>query len=102
MSGKTVDAWNNKEYVLANRWVILARANASFYLVASEMPPVLTGTFSAPWNKGSNATVTVSLYGSTQSVTAKNLFANVKGSGSKQCAIAWNGTDFVLIAAECS
>jgi hypothetical protein len=61
---------------------------------------VIRGTFSAPWNKGSTTTVTDAVI-SGATYTAKNYFASVTGSGSKACAIAYVGSEWILIAAEC-
>jgi len=63
---------------------------------------VVRGRFSAPWNKGDTATVTDAVYSGTTYANVKNYFANVIGSGSKACAIAYVGTEWILIAAECS
>ena len=56
-------------------------------------------TFTAPWNK--NDTQAVTFRGVTATANAVNLFANVGGSGTKNCAIAKDGTAWYLIAAEC-
>jgi len=61
---------------------------------------VIRGTFSPPWNKGSTATVTDAI-NSSATITAKNYFANLTGSGTKSCAIAYAGGEWILIAAEC-
>ena len=59
---QTIEAVNKLKRVLSGAMVIVGRGSTgAWYLISDEMPPVLTGTFSAPWNKGSNATVTVSL-----------------------------------------
>ena len=58
------------------------------------------GTFSAPWSKGSTATVTDAITSGT-TYTAKNYFAGVTGTGTKACAIADVGTEWILRAAEC-
>jgi len=62
---------------------------------------VIRGTFTAPWNKGSTKTVTDATSSSTTYENAKNYFATVSGSGSKACAIAYVGGEWILIAAEC-
>jgi hypothetical protein len=59
------------------------------------------GTFSAPWNKGSTATVTDAITSGTTYSSVKNYFASITGTGSKACAIAYVGTEWILIAAEC-
>jgi hypothetical protein len=61
--------------------------------------PVVRGTFTAPWSKGSTATVTDAAGSVTYS--AKNYFASLTGSGSKACAIAYANGEWILIAAEC-
>jgi predicted RecA/RadA family phage recombinase len=62
---------------------------------------VVRGTFTAPWNKGVTKTVTDAVSSGTTYADVKNYFANVSGSGSKNCAIAYVGTEWILIAAEC-
>lgn len=62
---------------------------------------VIRGTFTAPWNKGATATVTDAITTSVTYAGVKNYFANVSGSGGKNCAIAYVGTEWILIAAEC-
>jgi hypothetical protein len=59
------------------------------------------GTFSAPWAKGSTKTVTDAVTSGTTYSNVKNYFAAVSGSGTKACAIAYVGTEWILIAAEC-
>jgi len=62
---------------------------------------VIRGTFTAPWNKGSTATVTDATLTSVTYTGVKNYFASVTGSGSKACAIAYVAGEWILIAAEC-
>lgn len=57
------------------------------------------GTFTAPWDKSSLATVTGTSF--TGTVVAKNYFANITGAGTKNCAVAYVGSEWILIAAEC-
>jgi hypothetical protein len=59
------------------------------------------GTFSAPWTKGSTKTVTDAVTSGKTYADVKNYFAAVGGTGSKACAIAYVGTEWILIAAEC-
>jgi hypothetical protein len=59
------------------------------------------GTFSAPWAKGSTKTVTDAVTSGTTYSDVKNYFAAVSGSGTKACAVAYVGTEWILIAAEC-
>jgi predicted RecA/RadA family phage recombinase len=61
---------------------------------------VVRGTFTAPWNKGSAKTVTNAASAGT-TYTVQNYFATVPGSGTKACAIASTGGEWILIAAEC-
>lgn len=102
-TGETIaDAVNKLHYVASGVFVIVAKSNnGRWYLVASEMPSVLSGTFSAPWAKGSTKSVSASVGSASLSVTATNRLAAISGSGSKNCAIAFDGTTFQLIAAEC-
>jgi hypothetical protein len=62
---------------------------------------IVRGTFTAPWDKGSNKTVTDATLTSVKYEGVKNYFATVSGSGSKKCAIAYVGGEWILIAAEC-
>jgi len=62
---------------------------------------IVRGTFSAPWDKGSTKTVTDATLSSVTYAGVKNYFANVTGSGSKACAIAYANGEWILIAAEC-
>lgn len=62
-----------------------------------------TATFTGAWSKGSLKTIT---FISDTSVTtiATNLFSNMSAptsGSSRKCAIAQDGTTWVLIAAEC-
>jgi hypothetical protein len=61
---------------------------------------ILRGTFAAPWSKGATATVTDAANTST-TYTAKNYFAGITATGTKACAIAYAGGEWILIAAEC-
>jgi hypothetical protein len=62
---------------------------------------IVRGTFTAPWDKGINKTVTDATLTSVKYEGVKNYFATVSGSGSKKCAIAYVGGEWILIAAEC-
>jgi hypothetical protein len=66
----------------------------------SDGTEIVRGTFTAPWSKGSTATVTDGVLSSV-TYTAKNYFASLTGSGTKSCAIAYAGGEWILIAAEC-
>ena len=102
-TGETIeDVVNKLHYVASGIFVLLAKAGSGeWYLVASEMPSVLSGTFTAPWAKGSTTSVSASVGSTSFSVTATNRLAAISGSGAKNCAIAFDGTTFQLIAAEC-
>ena len=53
--GRTVQAVNKMHFVLGGMFVLVARArNGAWYLAESSMPPVLTGTFTAPWSKNNS------------------------------------------------
>lgn len=59
-------------------------------------------TFTGSWSIGSEKTVTFRNQTTTpNTVAATNLFADITGSGTKNCAIARDGTAWYLIAAEC-
>lgn len=59
------------------------------------------GTFTAPWPKNGTKTVTDAVTSGTTYGDVRNYFANVAGSGTKNCAIAKVGSEWILIAAEC-
>jgi hypothetical protein len=61
---------------------------------------IVRGTFAAPWSKGTTKTVTHAAM-SSQTYEAKNYFSSLSGSGTKACAIACVGGEWILIAAEC-
>lgn len=61
---------------------------------------IIRGTYTAPWSKGSTATVTDAVLSSV-TYTAKNYFSSMTGTGSKACAISFVGGEWILIAAEC-
>jgi hypothetical protein len=62
---------------------------------------IVRGTFSPPWAKGSTKTVTDAVTTSQTFDGVKNYFAAITGTGTKNCAIAYVGTEWILIAAEC-
>lgn len=68
--------------------------------LASGGHSIKRGTFAAPWNKGSTKTVD-EILGSVSYTNVKNYFATIAGTGSKACAIAYVGDEWILIAAEC-
>lgn len=61
---------------------------------------IVRGTFTGAWAKGSTATVTNAVLSSV-TYQAKNYFASLTGTGTKNCAIAFAGGEWILIAAEC-
>lgn len=63
---------------------------------------IVRGTFTAPWSKGSTKTVTNAVITAQTYQNVKNYFASVTGTGTKACAIAYVGTEWILIAAECA
>jgi len=62
---------------------------------------IIRGTFTAPWTKGSTKIVTDAVTTGKTYDGVKNYFANITGTGTKSCAIAYVGTEWILIAAEC-
>lgn len=59
-------------------------------------------TFTGSWNIDVSKTVTFKYQTSTpNTVTATNLFANITATGTRNCAIAKEGTAWFLIAAQC-
>lgn len=56
-------------------------------------------TFTGAWSIDSTKTVT--MRGSTATLSAVNLFAAVSNTATKNCAIAKDGTAWYLIAAQC-
>ena len=102
------DVVNHLHYVAADVFVLLAMGETgSWYLIASEMPPILTGEFTAPWEKGSSKSITVNFNPPGDapevsfSVTVKNHYAAFTGDDVRKCAVSYDGEEFVLIAAEC-
>jgi hypothetical protein len=61
---------------------------------------IVRGTFTAPWAKSATKTVTDSVSSQTFG-DVRNYFAAITGSGTKACAIAYVGAEWILIAAEC-
>lgn len=78
---------------------IVGREGTSWYLVSAVDEQVKRGTFSAPWTKATNKTVTLV---TGQQVTAINDYVTLSGSGTKKCSVARDGTAWHLISAECS
>jgi len=75
--------------------------DSNWALIRISSGGVKRGTFTAPWNKGTTKTVTDAITTSLTYTGVNNYFANVTGSVSKACAIAYVGTEWILIAAEC-
>lgn len=62
---------------------------------------IVRGTFTPPWAKLATRTVTSATENGV-TYEAKNWFADISGTtGSKNCAIAFVGGEWILIAAEC-
>jgi hypothetical protein len=78
----------------AGKWALVRLASPS-------AQGVKRGTFTAPWNKGTTKTITDAVEDGTTYSNVKNYFANITASGDKACAIAYVGTEWILIAAEC-
>jgi hypothetical protein len=95
-SGEGLILWKESG-VGSGKWALVRLASAS---PSASDRGIKRGTFTAPWNKGGNATVSDSLVSDT-TYSARNYFANITGSGTKNCAIAYVGTEWILIAAEC-
>jgi hypothetical protein len=69
--------------------------NSSWALIRIQAG-VIRGTFTAPWDKGSTATVTDAVFSSV-TYTAKNYFTPITGTGSKDCAISFVGGEWILL-----
>ena len=78
---------------------IVGRDGTAWYLVSAVDQQVKRGTFTAPWTKATNKTVTLL---SGQQVTAVNDYVTISTSGTKKCTVGRDGTTWHLIAAECS
>lgn len=61
-----------------------------------------TAKFTGSWSKGSLKQITF-LVSTTETAIATNIFSNISApsEGHKTCAVAREGTSWVLIAAEC-
>jgi hypothetical protein len=77
----------------SNKWALVRLAGGGGGIVR--------GTFTAPWTKGSTKTVSDAVTSGTTYANVMNHFAAVGGTGSKACAIAYVGSEWILIAAEC-
>ena len=81
-------------------------ANATAYYAISP-PPITfrTGTFTGQWSKGASKSITLSS-SPTGTITVINNFGAVgstaSGSGAKNCAMIKEGSQWYLVAAECS
>ena len=78
---------------------IVGKQGTAWYLVSALDQQVKRGTFTAPWTKATNKTVTLV---SGQQVTAVNDYVTISTSGTKKCTVGRDGTTWHLIAAECS
>lgn len=79
----------------SNKWALVRLAGGG------AAGGIVRGTFSAPWAKGSTKTVSDAVTSGKTYADVKNYFAAVGGTGSKACAIAYVGNEWILIAAEC-
>ena len=101
-SGRTIEAVNKTHWVAAELFVLVSRAgNGRWYLAESEMPPVISGTFTGAWAKNTTKAVSVAVGSVSFSVTATNRFVAITGTTTRNCAVAYDGSKFQLIAAEC-
>jgi predicted RecA/RadA family phage recombinase len=75
--------------------------DSNWALIRVSSGGIKRGTFTAPWSKGAKVTVTDAITTSVTYTDVKNYFANITGSVSKACAIAYVGGEWILIAAEC-
>jgi hypothetical protein len=76
----------------------IAKDGTAWFLVSALEHNVKRGTATAPWSKGSSATVTLASGGT---VSVLNRHADVPGSGTKNVSVARDGMEWELIAAEC-
>jgi hypothetical protein len=79
----------------------IAKDGTAWYLATVDPPSVERGTFTAPWPKGTTKTIADANTAGKTYAGVKNYFADITGSGTKACAIAYVGTEWILIAAEC-
>lgn len=93
LTGEGIILWKDSG-TGSGRWALVR-------LAAGGAQGIKRGTFTAPWNKGSTATVTDAITAGTTYSNARNYFASVTGTGTRACAIAYVGTEWILIAAEC-
>jgi hypothetical protein len=97
-TNETVVAWNHFGDVEADEWVILGRANGTFYLLGSTGGGggVFRGTYSGAWpNGGAIQVVTEDVTGNRYQV--KNWLTPISGSGGK-CVFGAATGEYVLIS----
>lgn len=96
--GEGLILWNESG-TGSGKWAIVRLASSS---AESGGGAVLRGTFTGALPKGSSAVVTnvTGLQPSTP-ITAMNYFADITGTGTKNCAITMVGEEYILIAVEC-
>jgi hypothetical protein len=81
------------------KWAIIRLASSS---AESGGGAVLRGTFTGALPKGSYASVTnVTGFEPGTPVPAMNYFADITGTGTKNCALTMVGDEYILIAVEC-
>jgi hypothetical protein len=97
-TNETVVAWNHFEDVEADKWVILGRANGTFYLLGGtgNGGGVFRGTYGGAWgNGGAIQIVTEDLTGEQYEV--KNWLTPISGNGGK-CVFGKATGEYVLIS----
>lgn len=77
---------------------IVGKIKGKWYLVQAKEDNVKRGTFTPPWNKNTQKTVTLASGGTVQ---ADNRHADLIGTGTKSCTVARDGMQWEVIAAEC-
>lgn len=107
-AGGTLVAANRSHPVAEGLFVVVARAGGEWTMVQSAMPSILKGTFTGDWLKGTTKEVSVTLSTGVHpeqpvqfDVSASNSFISVDDGGARSCAVAFDGSTFQLIAAEC-
>ena len=96
-TNETVVAWNHFGDVAADQWVILGRANGTFYLLGGGGGGgVFRGTYQGAWpNDGTIRTVTEDLTGDQYDVA--NWLTPISGNGGK-CVFGAATGEYVLIS----
>jgi hypothetical protein len=96
--GEGLILWNESG-TGSGKWAIIRLASSS---AESGGGSVLRGTFTGKLYKGSSAIVTnVTGFDPGTPVLAMNYFADITGTGTKNCALTMVGNEYILIAVEC-